>query len=166
MGSRGTSNTGYEPLPVHSAGSGEATPLVSHENQDIDHTIEHALHRLHGSTERHGPVFKRPRRDSIESEEGVEVDEAQVVLEGEDRATVFVWILVSAAAISGLLFGDFSTTRTAMQSCLNLGVGKETDRRVRYRGDIWDAGRHGDGPGLGSDRLGEGGHSGELVADQ
>ncbi|TYJ55725.1 hypothetical protein B9479_003633 [Cryptococcus floricola] len=34
-----------------------------------------------------------------------EVDEGAVVVEGEDTITLFVWILVSAAAVSGLLFG-------------------------------------------------------------
>lgn len=34
-----------------------------------------------------------------------EVDEGAVIVEGEDKVTKFVWMLVSAAAISGLLFG-------------------------------------------------------------
>ncbi|WVQ82390.1 hypothetical protein IAT38_004518 [Cryptococcus sp. DSM 104549] len=34
-----------------------------------------------------------------------EVDEGAVIVEGEDTVTAFVWMLVSAAAISGLLFG-------------------------------------------------------------
>ncbi|KAL7419079.1 myo-inositol transporter itr1 [Cryptotrichosporon argae] len=34
-----------------------------------------------------------------------EVDEGEVVVDGEDQATTFVWILVCTASISGLLFG-------------------------------------------------------------
>ncbi|OWZ59371.1 MFS transporter, SP family, solute carrier family 2 (myo-inositol transporter), member 13 [Cryptococcus neoformans c8] len=34
-----------------------------------------------------------------------EADEGAVIVEGEDKVTKFVWMLVSAAAISGLLFG-------------------------------------------------------------
>lgn len=34
-----------------------------------------------------------------------EINEMAVVAEGEERTTWFVWILVAASAISGLLFG-------------------------------------------------------------
>jgi MFS transporter, SP family, solute carrier family 2 (myo-inositol transporter), member 13 len=35
-----------------------------------------------------------------------ELSEVSVIVEGEDRTTIFVWLLVSVSSISGLLFGE------------------------------------------------------------
>jgi MFS transporter, SP family, solute carrier family 2 (myo-inositol transporter), member 13 len=39
-----------------------------------------------------------------------EISELVVVAEGEERTTLFVWLLIFCSSISGLLFGEFSTT--------------------------------------------------------
>lgn len=51
-----------------------------------------------------------PRVEDVEGA-GVsgEISEAMVVAEGEERTTLFVWLLVACTSISGLLFGQFST---------------------------------------------------------
>jgi MFS transporter, SP family, solute carrier family 2 (myo-inositol transporter), member 13 len=36
-----------------------------------------------------------------------EISELTVVAEGEERTTIFVWLLVCVSSISGLLFGEF-----------------------------------------------------------
>ena len=44
-----------------------------------------------------------------------EISEATVVAEGEERTTVFVWLLVLCASISGLLFGVYLFSYGATQ---------------------------------------------------
>jgi SP family myo-inositol transporter-like MFS transporter 13 len=43
-----------------------------------------------------------------------EVSEMTVIAEGEERTTIFVWLLVCASSISGLLFGELCR----LQECL------------------------------------------------
>lgn len=38
---------------------------------------------------------------------GGEINEFAVIIEGEEKTTWFVWILVACASISGLLFGVY-----------------------------------------------------------
>jgi SP family myo-inositol transporter-like MFS transporter 13 len=60
---------------------------------------------------------KNEKRDSIDDTSDIladvyhdtetgEISEAAVIAEGEERTTWFIWLLVSATAISGLLFGE------------------------------------------------------------
>ncbi|WVF71779.1 hypothetical protein IAT40_006587 [Kwoniella sp. CBS 6097] len=67
---------------------GEQSPAVSSGHRNL---VGH-----HGAT---GEAL------SMESEDQGGVDEGMIVVEGEDTVTAFVWVLVCAAAISGLLFG-------------------------------------------------------------
>lgn len=45
-----------------------------------------------------------------------EISELAVVAEGEERTTMFVWILVMCSTISGLLFGALSASQSAYAS--------------------------------------------------
>jgi hypothetical protein len=66
-----------------------------------------------------------------------ELDELTVVAEGEERTTLFVWLLVSCATISGLLFGE----SIAMIRCIWLL--KLTGKcRLRYRCHFRSSRRH------------------------
>ena len=44
-----------------------------------------------------------------------EISEAAVVAEAEERTTVFIWLLVFCASISGLLFGMDPLNNDVMQ---------------------------------------------------
>lgn len=51
-----------------------------------------------------------------------EISELVVVAEGEERTTLFVWLLVACSSISGLLFGTPSVLFFAVEaSVLNIG---------------------------------------------
>jgi MFS transporter, SP family, solute carrier family 2 (myo-inositol transporter), member 13 len=45
-------------------------------------------------------------KDVIRDIDSGEINELAVVVEGEERTTWFVWILVLCSTISGLLFGE------------------------------------------------------------
>ncbi|KAK4687878.1 MFS transporter, SP family, solute carrier family 2 (myo-inositol transporter), member 13, partial [Tremellales sp. Uapishka_1] len=88
-------NTRYAPIPSTPSsplGSGSTTPahdrsprLSPIDSRDVSCRIGEARQSR-----------KTPLR---------EIDEAVIVAEGEDTVTMFVWVLVCSAAISGLLFG-------------------------------------------------------------
>lgn len=95
------------PLPN---ASGESTPLFdpSGPRDPSSPELDHALHRLgqapYSADQGAGASRRDDEQGPLLGAEGAGEDE-EVVVEGEDRATRFVWVLVSAAAISGLLFG-------------------------------------------------------------
>ncbi|WVQ99118.1 hypothetical protein IAU59_006250 [Kwoniella sp. CBS 9459] len=64
-------------------------------------------HHNHGEEQQHylGQGIGDGGLPLAAEEDPEEVDEGMVVVEGEDTITTFVWVLVCAAAISGLLFG-------------------------------------------------------------
>lgn len=55
----------------------------------------------------------------IQKDEGVatrdlatgEISEVTVVAQGEERTSIFIWLLVCVSSISGLLFGEHCITR-------------------------------------------------------
>ncbi|KIR40788.1 MFS transporter, SP family, solute carrier family 2 (myo-inositol transporter), member 13 [Cryptococcus deuterogattii 99/473] len=99
-----TSLGGY-PSPIH---SGSSTPA----------SLEFADGRL---------PERNVERDMSKLVERVahlgEVDEGAIIVEGEDKVTKFVWMLVSAAAISGLLFGYDTAAISGMLVIIKDGLG-------------------------------------------
>ncbi|WVQ77169.1 hypothetical protein IAR50_006852 [Cryptococcus sp. DSM 104548] len=73
-------------VPVRTSLSRESTPRSRHFPEEDG--LEDDLHKVADRVAHLG-----------------EVDEGAVIVEGEDTITLFVWILVSSAAVSGLLFG-------------------------------------------------------------
>lgn len=60
---------------------------------------------MSGSDEKH--ASKTTQGDTFERDKVTyEISELAVVAEGEERTTLFVWLLVLASSISGLLFGE------------------------------------------------------------
>lgn len=101
---------------AHDPASGESTPLYPAVGRSPDSPeMDHALHRLGlGSSRSGGDLIPGDGDDAQERLLGPGFtpqgeDGEEVVIEGEDRATRFVWVLVGAAAISGLLFGASET---------------------------------------------------------
>ena len=71
--------------------------------------------------------------------------ELDVIAVGEDRVSFFVWLLVACSGISGLLFGEFFSSRLASglrsltsQCVVNL----VNPNRLRHRRDLWCACYH------------------------
>lgn len=89
--------------------SGETTPLfgASGPKDPSSPELDHALHRLNRAANGSSSGVRRagPQDEDEEALLG-EGEEEEVIVEGEDQATTFVWVLVGAAAISGLLFGE------------------------------------------------------------
>ncbi|KAK8864166.1 hypothetical protein IAR55_001412 [Kwoniella newhampshirensis] len=84
------------------SGSGTSTPSLT----SSDFGERRQLFKRSESEDSNGDIkIVRDENGKIVSGGGREVDEGSVYVEGEDRVTAFVWILVFAAALSGLLFG-------------------------------------------------------------
>ena len=59
-----------------------------------------------GSDEKHVIATSGSQRDEkITRQATAHISEMVVVAEGEERTTIFVWLLVCISSISGLLFG-------------------------------------------------------------
>lgn len=105
--------------------SGETTPLVSDLNlTPTSGAVRNALGRL-GDDEEDDDASRSGALPYVD--EG-ELDEGVVEVPGEDTATTFVWILVGAAAISGLLFGTYHRTISSIyMSCATLRLMRSED---------------------------------------
>lgn len=51
-----------------------------------------------------------------------DIDDDSVRAEGENQMTSYIWILVCCASISGLMFGEFSSSESTRSAYLCLGV--------------------------------------------
>lgn len=94
-----------DPIPT---ASGESTPLFNSfgPKDPSSPELDHALHRLVHAPEGSASVMEAYGQQAEEEAALLSGgEEEEIVVEGEDRATRFVWVLVCAAAISGLLFG-------------------------------------------------------------
>ncbi|OCF39359.1 MFS transporter, SP family, solute carrier family 2 (myo-inositol transporter), member 13 [Kwoniella heveanensis CBS 569] len=93
--------------PFITSGERSPSPVVSRKDDMLPRDEDEdaftvAIGDHAGMISGHGLPFEPEYGDE---EEEHEVDESMVAVEGEDSVTTFVWVLVCAAAISGLLFG-------------------------------------------------------------
>lgn len=91
----------YVPLATSPTSPSAAAAALS-EHDEHDPGLTHIQRVLsHDDGHGHGHAYSHEHT----REHAVEVDEGAVVVPGEESVTPFVWGLVGAAAISGLLFG-------------------------------------------------------------
>ncbi|WWC61536.1 uncharacterized protein I303_104120 [Kwoniella dejecticola CBS 10117] len=80
------------------------TTSIDYPNHSPNTSLHQPLLAEEVELEDEGESGLQTRREERAEIEG-EIDEGMIVVEGEDTINAFVWILVFAAAISGLLFG-------------------------------------------------------------